>query len=97
MLLPALYQGVEFSSTGTPIRHLHPTVPLPPGIQRERLDTLAKLNKIHLGRHTGDSELEARIQNYELAARMQLAADGCSGHLEGVSGLLRSSTDWTTP
>ena len=72
--LPALYQGVEFSSTGTPVRHLHPEVPPPPGAQRERLDTLAKLNKMHLGRHTGDSELEAHIQNYELAARMQLAA-----------------------
>jgi hypothetical protein len=72
--LPALYQGVEFSSTGTPVRHLHPTVPPPPGAQRERLDTLAKLNKMHLGRHTGDSELEARIRNYELAASMQLAA-----------------------
>ena len=72
--LPALYQGVEFSSTGTPVRHLHPTVPPPPGAQRERLDTLAKLNQMHQQRHSGDSELEARIQNYELAARMQLAA-----------------------
>ena len=72
--LPALYQGVEFSSTGTPVRHLHPRVPPPPGVQRQQLDTLAKLNRMHLGRHAGESELEARIQNYELAARMQVAA-----------------------
>ena len=72
--LPALYQGVEFSSSGTPVRHLQPTVPPPPGAQRERLDTLAKLNRLHLSRHAGESELEARIQNYELAARMQVAA-----------------------
>jgi hypothetical protein len=72
--LSALYQGVEFSSSGTPVRHLHPRVPPPPGAQRAELDTLAKLNRLHLGRHPGDSELEARIQNYELAARMQLAA-----------------------
>jgi hypothetical protein len=28
--LPALYQGVEFSSSGTPIHHLNPAIPLPP-------------------------------------------------------------------
>jgi uncharacterized protein (DUF1501 family) len=72
--LPALYQGVEFSSSNTPVRHLNPTMPLPPGTQRERLDTLAKLNRMHQSRHAGETELEARIQNYELAARMQLAA-----------------------
>jgi len=72
--LPALYQGVEFSSKEPPVRHLQPSVPLPPGVQRERLETLARLNRIHQNRHAGESELEARIQNYELAARMQLAA-----------------------
>ena len=72
--LPAQFQGVEFSSGETPVRHLHPTVPPPPGAQRERLDALAKLNRLHQSRHPGESELEARIQNYELAARMQLAA-----------------------
>ena len=71
--LPALYQGVEFSSTGTPVHHLQQSVPLPPGAQRESLDLLAKLNAEHLHNHPGESELEARIQNYELAARMQLA------------------------
>ena len=72
--LPALYQGVEFSSSGTPVRDLRPPEPLPPGVQRERLDSLAKLNALHRRDHPGESELEARIQNYELAARMQLAA-----------------------
>ena len=72
--LAAQFQGVEFSSGETPVRHLHPTVPPPPGAQRERLDTLAKLNRMHQSGYPGESELEARIQNYELAARMQLAA-----------------------
>ena len=72
--LPALYQGVEFSSSGTPVHHLSPTKPRPPGVQRESLDFLAKLNAEHLRRHPGESELEARIQNYEMAAGMQLAA-----------------------
>ena len=71
--LPALYQGVEFSSTGTPVHHLQQENPLPPGVQRQSLDLLAKLNASHLRNHSNESELEARIQNYELAARMQLA------------------------
>jgi uncharacterized protein DUF1501 len=72
--LPALYQGVEFSSSGTPVHHLNPALPVPPGAQRDNLDFLAKLNREHQQQHPRESELEARIQNYELAARMQLAA-----------------------
>ena len=71
--LPALYQGVEFSSTGTPVHHLQQEIPLPPGVQRQSLDLLAKLNARHLQGHPEGSELEARIQNYELAARWNLA------------------------
>src|SRR5213079_157783 len=37
-------------------------------------ESLAKLNAEHKRDHPGESEPEARIQNYELAARMQLAA-----------------------
>ena len=72
--LPALYQGVEFSMRGAPVHHLNPPEPLPPGSQRASLDYLAKLNEAHLRDHPGESELEARIHNFELAARMQLAA-----------------------
>jgi hypothetical protein len=72
--LPALYQGVEFSMRGAPVHHLNPPEPLPPGAQRASLDYLAKLNGAHLRDHPGESELEARIHNFELAARMQLAA-----------------------
>ncbi|MBI3821987.1 MAG: DUF1501 domain-containing protein, partial [Planctomycetes bacterium] len=43
--------------------------------QREaQLDLIADLNRHHLDRHPGDSELEARIRSYELAFRMQTAA-----------------------
>ncbi|HYI96955.1 MAG TPA: DUF1501 domain-containing protein [Bryobacteraceae bacterium] len=72
--LPALYQGVEFSSSGTPVHHLKPSRPLPPTAQRRNLDLLNGLNKIHSQNHPGETELDARIQNFELAARMQLAA-----------------------
>jgi hypothetical protein len=72
--LPALYQGVEFNSAGTPVHHLDPAIPVPPGEQRDNLDLLAKFNALHKQGHPRETELEARIQNYELAARMQIAA-----------------------
>ncbi|MCC6587755.1 MAG: DUF1501 domain-containing protein [Bryobacterales bacterium] len=72
--LPALYQGVEFSMKGSPVHHLSPPEPQPDGAQRSSLDFLAQLNQKHLSEHPGESELEARIRNFELAARMQLAA-----------------------
>jgi len=72
--LPALYQGVEFNTTGVPVHNLSRLEPLPPGAQRESLDLLAKLNAAHAKDHPGESELESRIRNYELAARMQPAA-----------------------
>ena len=74
--LPALYQGTEFSSTGAPVLNLHPAVPRPAGVQRDNLEFLARLNEEHRGRYPRETELEARIRNYELAARMQLHAAG---------------------
>jgi hypothetical protein len=38
------------------------------------IDLLNKLNREHLARTPGDSRLEARIESYELAARMQMSA-----------------------
>lgn len=72
--LPALYQGVEFSTRGAPVHHLNPATALPPGVRRESLDYLAQINALHRRRHPGELELDARIQNFELAARMQLEA-----------------------
>jgi hypothetical protein len=72
--LPAIYQGVEFSSRGKAVHHLTPSEPIPPDAQRNGLDLLSKLNATHLRNYPGDTELEARIRNYELAARMQMTA-----------------------
>jgi hypothetical protein len=72
--LPALYRGTEFSSQGAPILNLKPAKARPEGAQSDDLEYLAALNRRHQRAHRGDSELETRIQNYELAARMQLAA-----------------------
>jgi hypothetical protein len=72
--LPALYRGTEFSSKGAPVLNLQPSIAQPAGVQQDNLEFLLKLNEEHLKKHPGESELEARIRNYELAARMQLAA-----------------------
>jgi hypothetical protein len=72
--LPALYQGTELSSVGTPVLNLHPARPVPQAVQRDSLDFLAQLNREHRRQYPRETELEARIQNYELAARMQLHA-----------------------
>lgn len=73
--LPATYRGTEIHSRGAPVLNLRPAVPAPAGVQRNNLDLLAKLNERHRHGFPGESELEARIQNYELAARMQLHAE----------------------
>ena len=72
--LPALYQGVEFSTKGAPVHHLNPAGKLPTSVQRESLSFLQSLNKKHRKEHAGEFELDARIKNFELAARMQLEA-----------------------
>ncbi len=72
--LPALYGGTEFSSQGDAVLDLSPGKQVTPAIQAQKLSLIGKLNRRHLERYQGNTELESRIQNYELAARMQLAA-----------------------
>jgi len=72
--LPALYRGTEFSSAGTPVLDLKPANPGPQGSQDDQLNVLARLNQKHRSLYPENTSLDARIKNYELAARMQLAA-----------------------
>jgi hypothetical protein len=71
--LPAVYQGTPFRATGTPVANLHPPAGVSPEGQRNQLRLLDAFNAVHLSRHPGNAELEARIGNFELAARMQTA------------------------
>ena len=72
--LPAIYGGTEFGTRGTPVLNLHPEAKQPSGLQDAKLKLLAKLNEEHRTNYPLDSDLEARIRNYELAANMQLSA-----------------------
>jgi hypothetical protein len=74
--LPALYRGTELGTQGTPVLNLRPAEPVPAGARAEDLRFLARLNEEHRRGYPLESDLEARIRNYELAARMQLAAGG---------------------
>lgn len=72
--LPAAYQATPLRSQGDPILDLHPPKEISPEQQKARLNLLKKLNEMHLEQNPGESELLARINSYELAYRMQMAA-----------------------
>ena len=71
--LPAIYQGTPFRPTGLPVANLNPPPGLTLGARQNQLQFLQELNEVHRRRYPKNSELEARITNYELAARMQTA------------------------
>ncbi len=72
--LPASYQGTTFKASGTPILDLDRPANLTRDRQRQEFDVLKFLNEEHEKQHPGASELEARINAYELAFRMQAEA-----------------------
>lgn len=71
--LPAIYQGTQFRSTGSPVLNLPTPDDVAAAARQNQLRFLNELNEAHRGRFPASSELEARISNYELAARMQTA------------------------
>ena len=75
--LPGIYQGSYIDTKNTDLEKLIEHVRSPvtaPDRQRAQLDLLARLNARHAARRAADPQLEARIQSFELAYRMQLEA-----------------------
>jgi hypothetical protein len=72
--LPATYQGTLLRRDGPPILDLAPPDSIGDAQQRARLDLLKALNRHYGEARPNDSELEARLNSYELAYRMQAAA-----------------------
>lgn len=68
--LPSAYQGVKLRSGGDPVLYLSN----PPGVdeklRRSMLDDIRQLNENNL-KDFGDPEISTRIQQYEMAYRMQ--------------------------
>ncbi len=71
--LPAIYQGTPFRSGSTPVLNLKTPEGVPAEARECQLRFLNELNQAHKKRHPGDSELDARIANFEIAAAMQTA------------------------
>ncbi len=70
--LDSVHQGVQFSSSEDPILYLNNPAGQDKTKRRAMLDHLAELNEIQ-HREMGDPEILAKIQQYELAFRMQTA------------------------
>src|SRR5205823_3741133 len=78
--LPAMHQGTALGKAGGPaqeatIRNLANS-DLPIAAQRRQLDLIRDLNSEQLRASPGDSDLEAAIESYELAWRMQTNVPG---------------------
>lgn len=71
--LPAAYQGTPFRSGAAPVANLTTPDGVTPGGRQRQLQLLEELNRSHLRPYAGNAELEARISNFEIAARMQTA------------------------
>src|SRR5580765_4415630 len=69
--LPALYQGTQIRSEGTPVFNLEPLADIPAPARANQRKFLDALNHSHLAAHADNSELTARIRNFEIAAKMQ--------------------------
>ncbi|MDA7524044.1 DUF1501 domain-containing protein [Verrucomicrobia bacterium] len=71
--LPAEYGGVPFRGTGDPVLYLSNPRGYDAKVQRDSLDALKQLNEIGFDQ-AGDPAIDARIQAYETAYRLQTSA-----------------------
>ena len=72
--LPPVYQGTTLRPTGSPILNLKPQFDQPDAVTEASRRLLNQLDEIHRRRRPGYPQLDARIESYGLAARMQLSA-----------------------
>ncbi len=72
--LPSMYQGTVVRPTEPRILNLDAPMSLKGEAQARYLSFVQKMNRDHAAARPGESDLEARIESFELAARMQTAA-----------------------
>jgi hypothetical protein len=72
--LPSIYQGTALKAQGLPIDDLARSGEMGDRQQRAQLDLLRKLNQRGIEEGASDPELSARVESFELAYRMQMAA-----------------------
>lgn len=84
--LPAQHQGVQFRAGKEPVLYLNNPDGASPESRRLMLDRLRDLHA-HAAERSGDSEIDARIAQYEMAYRMQTSvpeATDLSGEPDSV-------------
>jgi len=72
--LPPIFQGTPFRPTGSPILNLRKQYDQPSAVSETARDLLQQLDEIHRSKRPYRADLDARIESYGLAARMQLTA-----------------------
>jgi hypothetical protein len=70
--LPSVYQGVQCRTVGEPVLYVNDPAGMDRDARRRSLDALRQLNELEL-KQFGDPETLTRINQYELAYRMQVA------------------------
>ena len=96
--LPAAFQGTDFNAN-KPLRNLTRPAGMSAKQDKATRGFIQRLNKRHLEKFPGDTELAARISSYELAARMQLSVPEVSDLSTEKSSALKmyGADDVTNP
>lgn len=96
--LPAEHQAtaLDTSNPKKPIADLFPPDEFASQNHKAGLEFVQSLNRIHRDRRAGNSELEARIKAYEMAARLQLSAPEVTD-LRGETQLTKALYDVEHP
>ena len=68
--LPGEYAATSLRSAGDPILFINNPNGVTPGVRRTTLDGMKRMNELNF-QQVGDPEIQTRIQQYELAFRMQ--------------------------
>ena len=76
--LPAQHQGTPFSvgDTSAPVLNLRTPDRMTSAARARQLQFVARLNQEHTARFPENTDLEARLRDFETAARMQVAVPG---------------------
>jgi len=97
--LPPLFQGTRFRPTGSPILNLKQQYEQPAAATQAARKLLEQLDDIHRKDRPHYAELDARIESYSQAARMQMSAGealdlSCeSAHTQSMYGIGERWTD----
>ena len=97
--LPGAYQGTWLKPSGDPIDNMRPLAGVDDDSQQAQLALMTRLNRLKIEQAGVDPELEARINSFELAYRMQSAAPEAldigkeSKHTHDLYGIDRPECD----